>query len=58
LFILDKPVELIEPLTDLSVQENENGTLVCQLSKANMDVVLYHNDRRIFFQTFNDLKMV
>ncbi len=58
MFILDKPVELIEPLTDLSVQENENGTLVCQLSKANMDVVLYHNDRRIFFQTFNDLKMV
>ena len=46
---LDKPVELIEPLEDRSVQENENATLVCQLSKPDMDVIWYHNDRRIFF---------
>lgn len=45
----DKPVELIEPLTDVNVQENENATLVCQLSKPDMDVIWYHNDRRIFF---------
>jgi hypothetical protein len=40
---------LIEPLEDLSVQENENATLVCKLSKPDMDVVWYHNDQRIFF---------
>ncbi|UJR34155.1 hypothetical protein I4U23_021562, partial [Adineta vaga] len=49
LTIIDKPVELVEPLTDLNVQENENATLVCQLSKPDMDVIWYHNDRRIFF---------
>ncbi|CAF1031742.1 unnamed protein product [Rotaria sordida] len=49
LTVIDKPVELIEPLEDLSVQENESATLVCQLSKPDMDVVWYHNDRRIFF---------
>lgn len=42
-------MELVEPLTDLDVQENDNATLVCQLSKPDMDVVWYHNDRRIFF---------
>lgn len=42
-------MELIEPLTDQEVQENDNTTLVCQLSKPDMDVVWYHNDRRIFF---------
>lgn len=40
---------MVEPLTDVNVQENENATLVCQLSKPDMDVVWYHNDRRIFF---------
>ncbi|CAF4166926.1 unnamed protein product, partial [Rotaria sp. Silwood2] len=49
LTVIDKPVELVEPLEDLNVQENENATLVCQLSKPDMDVVWYHNDRRIFF---------
>ena len=47
--VADKPVELVQPLEDLHVQENENGTLVCQLSKPDMEVVWYHNDRRIFF---------
>ena len=42
-------MELVEPLVDQSVQENESTTLVCQLSKSDMDVVWYHNDRRIFF---------
>jgi hypothetical protein len=46
---LDKPVELIEPLEDRVVSENENVTLVCQLSKSDMDVIWYHNDQRIFF---------
>ncbi|CAF4580073.1 unnamed protein product, partial [Rotaria sp. Silwood1] len=49
LIVIDKPVELVEPLEDLNVQENESATLVCQLSKPDMDVVWYHNDRRIFF---------
>ena len=49
LIVIDKAVELIEPLVDQNVQENENTTLVCQLSKPDMDVVWYHNDRRIFF---------
>ncbi|CAF0817324.1 unnamed protein product [Adineta steineri] len=49
LTVIDIPVELIEPLTDVNVQENENATLVCQLSKPDMDVIWYHNDRRIFF---------
>lgn len=48
-FDLDKPVELVEPLVDQTVQENENTTLVCQLSKPDMDVIWYHNDQRIFF---------
>lgn len=48
-YYLDKPVELVQPLEDCNVQENENATLVCQLSKPDMDVVWYHNDRRIFF---------
>ncbi len=46
---LDKPVELVEPLVDQNVQENESTTLVCQLSKPDMDVVWYHNNQRIFF---------
>ncbi|CAF3800634.1 unnamed protein product, partial [Rotaria magnacalcarata] len=49
LIVIDKPVELIEPLKDCSVQENENATLFCQLSKPDMDVIWYNNDRRIFF---------
>ncbi|CAF3273903.1 unnamed protein product, partial [Rotaria sp. Silwood2] len=40
-FILDRPVQLIEPLEGLNVQENENATLVCQLSKPDMDDIEY-----------------
>ncbi|CAF1342008.1 unnamed protein product, partial [Didymodactylos carnosus] len=48
LSIIDKSVELVTPLEDCTVTENESLTFFCELSKSDMDVAWYHNEQRLF----------